>query len=368
MPRRLHGLVSPPASAASPGIAAVLEQLLAGKDLDAATVERVFGAILDGAVTSAQVAAFAIALRAKGETPAEIAAAARALRARATTVRPILAEGAPLLDTCGTGGDGAHTFNVSTVAAIVVAACGVTVAKHGNRAVSSRAGSADLVEALGIPLEGEAPEFDARVLRSLETAHIAFLFAPRHHGALRHAAGARRELGVRTVFNLLGPIANPAGATHQLVGVFEDRRRAMLADVLRRLGGRAAWVVLAEPCEGAPRGLDEVSPSSITRVTELRADGSLHERQVHPTDLGLEPVSLDALRGGSAEDNAAIARDVLGGAPSAARVAVVLNAACALVVAGVTTDLKEARARVEQALDRGDAAATLERWRAVMVG
>ena len=344
----------------------ILERLLAREDLDEATLEQVFGAILDGALSGAQIAAFAIALRAKGETPSEIAAAARALRFRAHMVRPKLAAGAPLVDTCGTGGDGAHTFNVSTVAAIVVAGCGVTVAKHGNRAISSRAGSADLVEALGVPLEGEGPSFDARLARSMEEHRLAFLFAPRHHSALRHAAAVRRELGVRTVFNLLGPIANPAGATHQLVGVFENGRRTMLCDVLRRLGGVRAWVVHGDPCEGAPRGLDEVSPSGETRVTELCADGSLRETIVTPEDAGLERVSLAALRGGDANENAVIARAVLAGERSAARTAVVLNVACALVVAGTAADLREGRERAETAIDRGDAATTLERWRAFM--
>ncbi|MEO7095895.1 MAG: anthranilate phosphoribosyltransferase [Polyangiales bacterium] len=345
---------------------AILERLLAREDLDEASVEEVFGAILDGALTGAQIGAFAIALRAKGETPTEIAAAARALRSRASMVRPRLAAGAPLVDTCGTGGDGTHTFNVSTVAAIVVAGCGVTVAKHGNRAVSSRAGSADLVEALGLPLEGEAPAFDERLARSMEENNLTFLFAPRHHSALRHAAAVRRELGVRTVFNLLGPIANPAGATHQLVGVFEDRRRAVLCDVLRLLGGSRAWVVHGEPCEGAPRGLDEVSPSGPTRVTELCADGTIRERVITPEDAGLERVSLQALRGGDAADNATIARAILAGERGAARTAVVLNVACALVVAGTAADLREGRERAEAAIDRGDASSTLERWRAFM--
>ena len=349
-------------------IAPVLERLLTGDHLDPATVEQVFGAILDGALTPAQIAAFAISLRAKGETAEEIAAAARALRARASMLRPKLADGAPLMDTCGTGGDGASTFNVSTVSAVVVAACGVTVGKHGNRAVSSRAGSADLVEAWGIPLEGDGPAFDALLLRSMEEVGIAFLFAPRHHGALRHAATTRRELGVRTVFNLLGPIANPAGATHQLLGVFDDGRRRVIAEVLRMLGGKRAWVVHAEPCEGAPRGLDEVSTASVTHVTELRADGSLRELTISPEDAGFERVALTAMRGGDATENAAIAGDVLGGAASAARVAVVLNSACGLVVAGVAGDLREGRARAEAAIDSGDASAMLTRWRKLMRG
>ncbi|MGZ3451890.1 MAG: anthranilate phosphoribosyltransferase [Polyangiales bacterium] len=343
----------------------VLERLLAREDLEPELVERTFGRIFDGELTPAQIAAFAIALRAKGETEPEIAAAARALRSRARVVRPRIAEGAPLLDTCGTGGDGAHTINVSTLSAIVVAACGVTVAKHGNRAISSRAGSADVLEALGLPVDSTAEDFDTRLANAMEEIGIAFLFAPRHHGALRHAAAARRELGVRTVFNLLGPIANPAGATHQLIGVFDDRRRKTLAAVLGLLGSRRAWVVHGTPCEGAPRGLDEVSPSGVTRITELGSDGSLTERELHPSDAGLDPIPLSTIAGGSAEDNARIAEAILSGERSGARTAVVLNAACALVVAGAR-DLREARERAEAAIDRGDARETLARWRRFM--
>jgi anthranilate phosphoribosyltransferase len=345
----------------------ILERLLAREDLEPEIVERTFGRILDGEWTPSQIAAFAVALRAKGETDAEIAAAARALRSRARMVRPRIAEGAPLLDTCGTGGDGAHTINVSTLSAIVVASCGVTVAKHGNRAISSRAGSADVLEALGLRIdhEGDGAQFDARLGSAMEEIGIAFLFAPRHHGALKHAAVARRELGVRTVFNLLGPIANPAGATHQLIGVFDDRRRGTLASVLGLLGSRRAWIVHGLPCEGAPRGLDEVSPSGVTRITELGEDGTLSEREMHPSDAGLDPIPLAAIAGGSAEDNARVAEAVLSGERSGARTAVVLNAACALVVAGAR-DLREARERAEAAIDRGDARETLARWRRFM--
>jgi anthranilate phosphoribosyltransferase len=344
----------------------LLERLLGGEDLDGETVEATFGAILDGEVTPAQIAALAIAMRAKGETAQEIAAAARALRSRARRVeaRP----GRALLDTCGTGGDGAATINVSTIAAIVAAACGAAVAKHGNRAVSSRAGSADLLEALGIPIDDGADDFDARLRGSLDEIGIAFLFAPRHHGALRHAAAVRRELGVRTIFNLLGPIANPAGATHQLVGVFDDRRRATVASVLGLLGGRRAWVVHGRPCAGAPRGLDEVSPASETLVTELDEQGTIRERVIHPRDAGFEPIELAAIAGGDAAENAKIAMAVLAGERGAPRDVVVLNVACALCVAGIAGDLREGRARAEAAIDRGDARRLLERWRARMRG
>ena len=364
LPLRL--VVTPPV-APPLDVPALLERLLAGEAIDDATVESAFGALLDGALTAAQIAALLVAFRAKGETPAEIAAAVRALRARAHVVRPGLPPGTPLLDTCGTGGDGAHTFNVSTVAAIVSAACGAKVAKHGNRAVSSRAGSADRVEALGVPIEGPSPAFEERQLRALEQSGIAFFFAPRHHGALRHAGPVRRELGVRTLMNLLGPIANPAGATHQLLGVFDDRRRAAIASVLGRLGSARAWVVHGLACEGAPRGLDEVSTAGVTRVTVLEK-GALEEREIVPEDAGLARVSMEALKGSDAQGNAALARAVLAGEPVGARAAVVLNAACALVVAGLARDLREGRERAEAALDRGDAARTLEAWRACMAG
>jgi anthranilate phosphoribosyltransferase len=344
-----------------------LERLLAHEELASADVEQVFGAILDGELTPAQIAALAVALRAKGETPGEIAAAARALRNRARRVTANV-EG-PVLDTCGTGGDGAATFNVSTLAAIVVAAAGVHVAKHGNRAISSRSGSADLLEALGVTIEGPLDDaFDARLAASIEQHHIAFLFAPRHHSALRHAAPVRRELGIRTIFNLLGPLANPGGATHQLLGVFDDGRRQSFAEVLRLLGLRGAWVVHGEQAVGAPRGLDEVSPAGPTRVTELRADGTLAERTIEPRDAGLEPVPLSSLAGGDARQNAAIAEALLEGERSGARTAVVLNAACALLIAGRASDLREARERAEAAIDRGDARATLHAWRDHMRG
>jgi len=345
--------------------APVLEQLLAHEDLSAALTERAFGAILDGSWSEAQIAAFAVALRAKGESPSEIAAAARALRARAFAIHPQLPAGTPLLDTCGTGGDGASTLNVSTITALVVAASGVAVAKHGNRAVSSRAGSADLLEALGVRIVDESPAVAGRLTAAIEQVGIAFLFAPRHHSALRHAAKVRRELGVRTIFNLLGPLANPAGATHQLLGVFDDRRRPTLAAVLAELGTVRAWVVHGEPTEGAPRGLDEVSPSGPTRVTELDR-GTLRELVIVPADAGLAPTPLSALAGGDATDNARATEAILAGEPHPARSAVLLNAACALVVAGVEHDLVTARQRAERALDDGRARDTLARLRRAM--
>ncbi len=313
-----------------------------------ADVRAAFGALLAGDWPSTQIAAFAVALRLRGTDEATLAAAASAMR----DVMAPVEHGLPkTLDTCGTGGDGASTINVSTAAAIVVAACGGVVAKHGNRSVSSRCGSADVIEALGIPLD-LTPAAQAAVLRR---TRIAFLFAPAHHPALRHAASARRELGVRTIFNALGPLANPARATHQLVGVYADELRPVAARALRTLGVARAWVVRSED------GLDEISPAAPTRVSEL--DGHVvRERVVTPDDFGLEPTPIGALAGGDAADNAAAIERILAGEPHPATAAVVLNAAAALVVLD-GDDPRAAATRARRALDEGTAKATLELWR-----
>jgi anthranilate phosphoribosyltransferase len=325
----------------------LLAHLLA-RDLSAHDMRAAFDAILAGAWTPVQVGAFAVALRMRGETAEQIVAAAEAMRAAMTAVEHVL----PLvLDTCGTGGDGAHTLNISTAAAVVVAACGVPVAKHGNRSVSSRCGSADVVEALGVPID-VAPGRQHEVLRE---AGIAFLFAPAHHPALRHAAQARRELGTRTIFNALGPLANPARATHQLVGVYDDGLRAVAARALGQLGVRRAWVVRGED------GLDEVSPCGPTRVSELGDDGSVRERVVSPEDFGLPRVAREALAGADAADNARALRAIVQGESHAARDAVLLNAAAALALA-TGEDLRESAAQARRAIDDGRAGAKLEAW------
>ena len=306
-------------------------------------------AILDGEATGAQIAAFVVALRMKGESVDEIAAAARALRNHCEIIRPKV-EG-PLLDTCGTGGDGLDTFNISTAAAVVAAACGVAVAKHGNRAVSSKAGSADVLEALGVRID-LTPE---RVQQCIEDVGIGFLFAPSHHAAMRHAAPVRRELRIRTLFNLLGPLSNPASATHQVVGVYDSARVEQLARALGVLGLTAAWVV-----HGAG-GLDEVSPSGPTTVAEL-TDGEVTTFEITPGDFGLPEAPIEALRGGDAQRNAAIIAGVLDGDPGPARVAVVLNAAAALCVAEPGGDRRAAAERAAEAIDSGSARQTLERW------
>ncbi len=313
-----------------------------------ALVEEVLGSILAGEWTPVQVAGFAVGLRVLGETPEVFAAAAKALR---TAMIPVAHDATTVLDTCGTGGDGRGTLNVSTGAAILAAAAGVVVAKHGNRAVSSRSGSADVLEALGIPID--LPPSAGEVL--LREIGIAFLMAPVHHPAMRHAAVARKELGIRTIFNGLGPLANPAGATHQLLGTYDDGLRRALAETLRELGSVRAWVVRSED------GLDEVSPFAPTRVTEL-SGGSLEERVVSPETFGLQRCGEGALDGGEASHNAAILERVLRGERHPSRDAFVLNAAAALVVAEGVAPIA-ARDRIVAVLDDGSAARKLEAWR-----
>ncbi len=301
--------------------------------------------ILAGEATPAQIGALAVALRMKGETPDEIAGMAAAMRAR---VPPIRTRRTPLLDTCGTGGDNAGTFNISTTVAIVTAACGVAVAKHGNRAVSSRTGSADVLESLGVRID-LTPENAAR---SLDGLGITFLFAPNYHTALRHAAGPRREIGVRTVFNVLGPLTNPAGAGRQLLGVFSDTLVRPVAEVLQRLGSERAWVVHGRD------GMDELTVFAPSHVAEL-SGGSIREFELDPAQVGLAHADRGGVAGGDAAANAARVRAVLDGERGAARDIVVLNAGAALVVAGVAADLAAGVAAAADAIDRRAARAKL---------
>jgi anthranilate phosphoribosyltransferase len=326
-----------------PEIFALLERRALGPE----GVRDAFVAILEGAWTPVQIGAFATALRLQGESAELIVAAAGALLAVMSGVDHGLDE---IVDTCGTGGDGAHTLNVSTAAAIVVAACGPHVAKHGNRSVSSRCGSADVVAALGIPIDVDP----TRQHEVLHAAKIAFLMAPAHHPALRHAAQARRELGLRTIFNALGPLVNPARATHQLVGVYDDALRPVMAAALGRLGVRRAWVVRSED------GLDELSPAAATHVSVLE-DGQVTERVVAPEDFGLPRGSLEGLRGGDAAENAAAIVALLEGDGHPALDAVVLNAAAALaLVRG--GDLRACAEEARAAIDAGRAKAALQGW------
>lgn len=305
--------------------AQALAKLAEGESLSEAEAEAVMAAIMRGEATPAQIGALLMALRVRGETIAELTGFARAMRAAAL---PVAVGRRPLLDTCGTGGDGSHTFNVSTVAALVVAAAGVPVAKHGNRAASSRSGSADLLEALGVPIDDD-PQ---RVAASIERYGFGFLFAQRVHSSMRHAAGPRRELGIRTVFNLLGPLTNPAAPERQLLGVFDSRWVRPLTEVLARLGLDRAMVV-----HGAG-GLDEVSLAGPTEVG-LVDGGMVSFGTIMPEDLGLPRYPVSAFAGGDAQTNAAICRAILAGEEGPYTDLVLANAATALFAARAVEDL-----------------------------
>jgi len=326
-------------------IQTAIARAVARENLSAELAQAAMEQVLAGDASPAQIGAFAVAMRMKGETPAEIAGMAQAMRGR---VPPIRTARSPLIDTCGTGGDNAGTFNISTTVALVTASCGVAVAKHGNRAVSSRTGSADVLESLGVRID-LTPEAAAR---SLDLFGITFLFAPNYHASLRHAAQPRREIGVRTVFNVLGPLTNPAGASRQLLGVFSDELVRPVAEVLCTLGSERAWVVHGRD------GLDELTVFAKSHVAELK-DGAIREFEVDPAAYGLAHTDRAGVAGGSASENAAKVRSVLGGAKGVARNIVVLNTAAALVVAGVSETLEAGVARAEDAIDRGLAAAKL---------
>jgi anthranilate phosphoribosyltransferase len=327
--------------------ASLIEKLQRRQDLTTGEAAAAMNEIMEGRAQPAHIAGLLIALAMKGERPSEIVGLASTMREKATRLsRPF----EDLFDTCGTGGDRAHTFNVSTLTALVVAACGIRVAKHGNRSVSSRCGSADVFEALGVSVS--APP--AIVERSLAEAGIAFFFAPTFHPSMRHAGPTRRELGVRTAFNLLGPLTNPAGASRQLVGVPRPELTELVARSLSLLGSRRAWVV-----HGAD-GLDEISTTGYTKVSECR-DGTVNTFYVHPSDVAIPKASPDALKGGDAADNARIARNVLDGARGAPRDIVLLNAAASLLIAGTVDELREGIGLAAEAIDDGRAARVLER-------
>ena len=323
---------------------ALLGRVASGEPLTRNEARSAFEIMMSGDATPAQVGGFLMGLRVRGETVDELTGGAEALRERMLKVH------APdhAIDTCGTGGDASGTFNVSTAAAIVVAACGVPVAKHGNRALSSRAGSADVLTALGVNIDADV----ALVERSIRGAGIGFMMAPRHHGAMRHVAGARVELGTRTIFNLLGPLANPAGARRQLMGVFAGEWIEPIAHVLARLGTERAWVV-----HGAD-GLDELSTTGSSQVAELR-DGAVRTFEVAPEDCGLPRARVDDLKGGDAATNADALRALLDGLRGPYRDIVLLNSAAALIVAGKADDLAAGVASAAEAIDTGAAKAVL---------
>jgi anthranilate phosphoribosyltransferase len=323
-----------------------LARLLDGHDLSRSEARAVMGSIMGGEATPAQIAGFLIALRAKGETADEITGCAEAMREHVLPVRPKRVD---LVDTAGTGGDGARTINISTAAALVAAAAGAGVAKHGNRAVSSFSGSADVLEALGFDLE-LAPE---RVALSIDELGFGFLFAPTHHPAMRHAAPVRRELATRTVFNVLGPLTNPAGARAQVVGVYAPQLVRTIAEVLAQLGASRAFVV-----HGAG-GIDELSPAGPNFVCEV-VDGGVRTRNVDPLEFGLERCDPGELRGGSPEDNADAIRSVFAGENGGRRSAILLNAAGAIVAGGHAEDLREGLELARRAVDSGAAESRLE--------
>jgi anthranilate phosphoribosyltransferase len=326
--------------------ATLIEKLQRRQDLSRDEAAAAMEEIMEGRAQPAQIAGLLIGLSMKGERPAEIVGLAQTMRGRATKLSRTHA---PVFDTCGTGGDRAHTFNVSTVAALVLAACGVRVAKHGNRSVSSQCGSADLFEALGVRVNAEP----AIVERCLEEAGIAFFFAQTFHPSMRHAGPTRKDLGVRTAFNLLGPLTNPAGASRQLVGVPRPELTELVARSLSLLGSERAWVV-----HGAD-GLDEISTTGYTKVSECR-DGAVNTFYVHPSDFGLPKSAPSQLHGGDASANAEIARAILSGARSAARDIVLLNAAASLLISERVGSIQEGIAEAAAALDSGRATSVLE--------
>ncbi len=322
-------------------IQAALAELLEGRHLPREQAREVMDEIMRGEATQAQIGGFLIAMRLNGESADEIAGCAEAMRAHVLPVRP---QRDDLVDTAGTGGDGAGTLNISTAAAIVAAAAGAGVAKHGNRAVSSASGSADVLEALGFQLE-QTPE---RIAQSIDELGFGFMFAPAHHPAMRHAAPVRRELAARTVFNVLGPLTNPAGARAQVIGVYSPSLVRTLAEVLAQLGARRAFVV-----HGA-HGIDELSPAGPNDVCEV-VDGEVRERVIDPIDLGVQRCDPAELNGGSPAENADAIRQVFAGAEGGRRDAILLNAAGAIAASGHAEDLREGLELARLAIDSGAA-------------
>jgi anthranilate phosphoribosyltransferase len=340
----------------SPIITEALRVLVDRKDLSRIEAAAAMEAIMSGAATNAQIAAFLTALRMKGETVEELIGFAQVMRQKAVKVRPLASEVVAatgtdremLIDTAGTGGDASGTFNVSTATAFVVAGAGLKVAKHGNRSVSSLCGSADVVETLGINIE--LPP--AKIARCVDEVGIGFLYAPLLHTAMKHVMAARREMGIRTVFNMLGPLTNPAGANAQVIGVYSDALTEPLARVLAELGTLRAFVV-----HGAD-GLDEISNTGPSHISEVH-EGVVRSSTVRPEDFGLPRASIQDLRGGDREENAEIIRQVLAGEAGPRRDIVLMNAAAALVVGGKARDFKEGVALAAQSIDSGAAAAKL---------
>ncbi|MEE2829838.1 MAG: anthranilate phosphoribosyltransferase [Myxococcota bacterium] len=330
-----------------------LEQVLRGEPLSRRQAHAALSSIMQGECVPERVAALLAALRTRGETYEEIAGMAGAMRAHSVKVRT--PEGS-VIDTCGTGGDGANTINISTGAAFVAAAGGAIVAKHGNRSISSKCGSADVLEALGVPIDLDVPAVE----HCLEQTGIGFLFAPAHHPAMKHVMPVRRAMGVRTVFNLLGPLTNPAGARRQVIGVFSPNYGQVLAEALGELGSEHVLVVCGEDGRGGV--LDEVSTCGPTRLWELK-DGRVSEQRIEPGELGLATSEVEALKGGDASQNAAALESVFAGEPGPRGDAVAANAGAALYVAGLADTLRDGVASAQELLRAGSPADTLDRLR-----
>lgn len=328
----------------------MISRVVSGEDLTFQEARTTMEHIMEGRATDAQIAAFITALRMKGETVEEVAGCAQVMREKATRIK---AGVEPLVDTCGTGGDGVGTFNISTAAGLVAAGAGARVAKHGNRSVSSSCGSADVLEALGVNLDLSAEEAS----RCIEEVGFGFLFAPSLHGAMRHAAGPRRQIGIRTMFNILGPLTNPAGAQRQVVGVYDRRLVEIVRGVLGYLGTERAMVVHGFG------GLDEISISGPTLVGEV-CNGQVRSFEIRPEDFGLTPVDVGEISGGTPEDNAEHIMSVLKGGKGPRRDVTLMNAAAALVVADEAADLADGFRRAAAAVDSGAALAVLEKLRA----
>ena len=323
-----------------------ISKAIEGVSLTEAEAMEAMEGIMSGDATPAQIGAFLVAFRLKGETIEEVTGFARVMRAKATRID---CRAYPIVDTCGTGGDGKHTFNISTAAAFVAAAAGAFIAKHGGRAASSKAGSADVLTALGVNIETPPQQVSA----CIDEIGIGFMFAPALHSAMRFASGPRRELGVRTVLNLLGPLTNPAGTTAQVMGVYDGSVVRTAAHVLNNLGAERAFVVHSAD------GLDEITTTASTRVAEVR-DGSVRTYDVAPEDFGLPRASIEDLKGGEADENAEIIRSLLEGEKGPRRDIVLLNAAAAIVAGGRAEDFNEGIARAAQAIDSGAAREKLD--------
>lgn len=330
-----------------------LAKAASGEPLAREEMRAAIGLLLDGAASDVETAGFLMALRARGETVEEIAAAAEAMRDKAVKV----ASPAGAIDTCGTGGDGADTFNISTAAALVAAGAGAKVAKHGNRSASSKSGSSEVLEALGVTLAADP----AVIAREIEEAGVGFMFAAYHHRAVANVAGVRKALGVRTLFNLLGPLSNPAGAKRQVMGVFSRDLVEPIAGALLMLGAERAWVVHGSD------GLDELTTTGPSFVAEVKA-GAVRAFSVHPSDAGLPLSTADALKGGDPSENAEAIRHLLGGQKSPFRDIVILNAAAALIVAGLADDLTMGASLAARSIDDGKADAALAKLAAISNG